>query len=149
MSQKAILNNIKNADQISKSVKKYYSNHDNLQKAKQRSKNNWLNSNYRKMVSEGLKEKWRDPKYRGKVLGSRVRLHQKNNKLKNKLSKLNIEHIIGHAVPPYEFDALIKNKYLFDYNYSKEKELFIEHYYKDFIYTNDLNYAIINGPAED
>lgn len=139
MSQRATLNNIQNADKISQGVKRHYQDHDNLQKAKKRSREQWQNKDYRKLVSDGLKKKWRDPEYRGKILGSRTHLHKHNAKLEQLLTDLGYEFELGFIIAAYEFEALIEGKYLFDEEISNEKKMFIEHYFKNYTYTNNLD----------
>lgn len=142
MSQRATLSNIKNADKISKSVKKHYEDYDNLQKAKKRSQERWQDPEYRKTVSNGLKEKWQDPEYRGKVLGSRAHYKKRNSKLEQDLSKKGLKFIPNYTISHYEFDAFINGKYLYDKQPSNEKRLFIEHYFTDLVYISDLELAL-------
>jgi len=139
MSQQAILSNSKNADKISKSIKKYYGDHDNLNKLKKRSQNKWQDPLYRKMVSDGLQKRWQDPEYRGKVLGSRVHLTKKNNKLEKFLIGEGHQYILGFILASYEFDALINNSYLYDETRSEEKAMFISHFFKQYKYINALD----------
>lgn len=137
MSQLASLNNIKNAEKISESLKKYYKLPDNRKKVSIKSLNNWKNPKYVQSVSDGLSKKWEDPTYRGKVLGSRE--HVKPQKLSKQLHWLKLEHEANFILAAYVFDALIMGKYLYDEQPSNEKRLFVEHYYKEYIYINDLN----------
>lgn len=142
MSQQAVLSNAKNAEKISKSIKKYYDDHDNLNKLKKRSQSKWQDPLYRKMVSDGLQKRWQDPEYRGKVLGSRVHLNKKNNKLEKFLINEGHQYILGFILASYEFDALINNAYLYDEVYSKEKEMFVGHYFKNYKYINTLDLVL-------
>jgi len=139
MSQRATLNNIHNADKISQSVKDYYADHNNRERAKKRSKKKWQNPKYREMVSEGLKRKWQDPEYRGKILGSRAHYKKHNNKLQAILTDLGFQFVLGYTIAMYEFDAVINEIYLYDEQYSREKEMFIDHYFKNMIYINNLD----------
>jgi len=145
MSQMAILNNTKNAKKISKSIKDYFSDHKNRQRARNTSQKKWKDPQYRKMVHEGLKRKWQDPQYRGKILGSRVHLKKQNNKLKSVLIKNNLKFTLEYIIATYEFDALIEDKFLYDEQLLTEKRLFIDHYFSDLIYTDDINLIIQEG----
>lgn len=139
MSQIATLNNIKNADKISIGLKKYFSDHKNRQKAKKISQKKWQDPSFKKTISDKLKLKWQDPEYRGKVLGSRVRYKKRNTKLYSQLSELKKPFIIGYTLAAYEFDALINEIYLYDSKPSTEKRLFIEHYFSNLVYIDNLD----------
>jgi hypothetical protein len=115
MSQKAIINNIKNSEKISESLKKYFENQENKEK-----------------ISEEIKNRWKNPEYKGKIIGSRIKF------LNKKIKGLNIEHQCDFTIGQYTFDAFINEKYLYDSKYSKEKALFVEHNLTNIEYINDL-----------
>lgn len=138
MSQMATLNNIKNAEKISESLKKYFKCPDAREKVSLNSLNNWRKAGYRKAVSDGLSNKWQDPEYSGKVLGSREHIRGSNVKLLKKLTDLGLDHEVNFILSLYEFDALIFGKCLYDENPSEEKRLFVEHYFPEYTYVCDL-----------
>jgi hypothetical protein len=132
MSQKAIINNIKNSEKISESLKKYFENQENKEKISEEIKNRWKNPEYKEKMSEEIKNRWKNPEYKGKIIGSRIKF------LNKKIKGLNIEHQCDFTIGPYTFDAFINEKYLYDSKYSKEKALFVEHNLTNIEYINDL-----------
>lgn len=139
MSQRATLSNIQNADKISIGVKKYYNDHDNRERLRKRSQEKWKDPEYQKMVSEGLQQKWKDPEYRGKILGSRAHLKKRKTKLEKELTARGLEFKPNFILANYEFDMLINGKYLYDEQPSKEKRLFVGHYFKQYVYIDSLD----------
>lgn len=133
MSQIATINNIKNSEKISESLKTLFKNQKLKDQLGKEIKNRWKNPNYRNKICNSIKLKWTDPNYRGRVLGSRVKLNKKS--LKNQYDNC----IDNFNVGAYTFDAFINEKYLYDKKFSKEKALYIEHNFVNLIYINDLN----------
>lgn len=138
MSQIATLNNLRNSDKISQSLKEHFSNDGNKQKVKDSVKRKWQDPEYAKSVSDGIKKKWKEPDYRGKVLGSRANIRKKSSNLTKKLDDLNLLYEKNFCVGIYEFELLINGIYLYDNHLNLEKKLFIEHYFSKFKYINDL-----------
>jgi len=137
MSQKAIINNIRNSDKISESLKKHFrENPDKLRQISKEVSERWKDPEYKLKISEAVEKSWRDPEYRGKILGSRTKLSKRSRFFKNSLRGLNYEE--QFTIGPYTFDIMIENKYLYDQKHSKEKELFVRHNLKNFVYISNL-----------
>ena len=136
MSILASIRAINNADKISESLKKTYKSKELRDQISERVSEKWKDPEYRSKVSSGIKEKWEDPEYRGSVLGSRAKLRKAPQKA--------IKQLAGHKYDPcfslgiYQFDLLIDDVFLYDEQPSEEKRLFVEHYFKNFVYINDL-----------
>lgn len=132
MSQIAIMNNIKNSEKISKSIKDLFKNPTTIDKLKKEIKNRWKNEEYKTKISKAIKLKWTDPNYRGKILGSRMKIN------KNSLKNMFDECIENFNIGVYKFDAFINDKYLYDKKFSKEKDIFVKHNLINLKYINDL-----------
>lgn len=142
LSQIAILNNLKNADKISKSLKHYYSSNANKNKLSKLIKDRWQNEEYRSKISNSMMKKWKDPVYRGNILGSRTCVNNKNKHIIKKLNDKNITYIVGFCLGSYEFELLINNIYLYDTKIIEEKRIFIEHYFSDYDYIDNIKMII-------
>lgn len=138
MSNKAIINNIKNSDKISKALKHYFSNPEAKETVRASTKKLWGDKKFKDKISNSMKKRWKDPEYRGKVFGSRVRLKKKQIAIAKILNSLKLNYKPNYVLTLYEFDFFIENKVLFDEKYSEEKDLFIKHYFPKLKYTNDL-----------
>jgi hypothetical protein len=138
MSNKAIINNIKNSDKISKSLKQHFYNPKAKEAVRASTKKLWEGKEFKNKISNSMKKRWKDPEYRGKIFGSRVRLKKKQIAIAKILNSLKLSYEPNYILTLYEFDFFIENKILFDEKYSEEKDLFIKHYFPKLKYTNDL-----------
>jgi hypothetical protein len=139
MSQIATLNNIKNSDKISKSLKKFYSEKKNIEKLKHTIKNRWKNDNYKQKVSNKIEEKWKNPLYRGKILGSRTHLYDKKQIIIERLKYLGYNYKENFSLMIYKFEFLINGIYLYDQKINEEKKIFVNHHFKKYVYIDNLD----------
>jgi hypothetical protein len=145
MSIIATINNAKNAEKISKSLRKYYQSSKNKSDNSNRVKKLWGLKNYRNKISGRIKGKWLDNDYRLKVLTSKDKKdinvifnNKDHNSLKLKLNKLGIIFEENFFLGIHKFDFLIDNKILIDLDNNSDKKLFIEHYFKQYKYKTNF-----------
>lgn len=148
MSTKAVINNMKNAEKISKSLKKHFKSAIARKEDSQNIATKWKDNDFKSKISMAIKLKWKDPLYRNKILGNRVlksikRSFKKNpkdhQKIKTILDNNNTKYQEYFDIHIYKFNFFIDGKYLLDLDYSKEKEEFVNHYFKGkYVYINSL-----------
>jgi hypothetical protein len=136
VSQSASLSNEKNKDRISISLIEHFKDEKNRKKISEISKKNWQDQNYKKNVHDKLTEKWQDPLYRGKILGSRSK-SRSNIQLIKLLKERDIPFIKNFYLGMYCFEILIRDNILFDKTIQKQKQIFLNHFFPNYIYTND------------
>ena len=139
LSQLAILSNLKRSEKIRASLKKYYSDKHNKDTIREIVKERWQNPDYRKKVSDGIKQKWEDPDYRGTILGSRAKMNSKDRNVIKKLKDKSLKYKEGFVIGPYRFDFLIENRFLYDKQLKEDRKILIEHYFKEYKYTDNLD----------
>jgi hypothetical protein len=146
MSMIATINNAKNAERISNSLRKFYQNSKNKSDNSNRVKKLWKSKNYREDISNKIKNKWLDDDYRIRVLTSKDKKEMNlkfgtrdHNDLKNKLIKTKTKFEENYYLGIHKFNFFINNKILIDLEENDDKKLFVEHYFKQYIY--QTNYA--------
>ena len=145
MSIIATINNSKNAEKISKSLRKFYQSSKNKSDNSDRIKELWKTKHYRDKITDQIKNKWQDNDYRVKVLASKDKKEinlkfgsKDHNNFKNKLLKLKLSFEENYYLGTYMFDFFVDNKILIDIEIDNEKKLFIEHYFKQYKYSNTI-----------
>lgn len=141
MSQRATINNINNSNKISKTLINYYKNTKLRQILSDRAKANWQNKEYSSKIIKKLKECWKNPVYRGKVLGSRSRLKKQHTFIIKQLNIKKLTYNQNFILSHYIFDFKIGKNTLFDEEIKEEKQIFLAHYFPEINYTNDLTEA--------
>jgi hypothetical protein len=144
MSMIATINNAKNADKISKSLRKFYQDSKNKSDNSNRVKKLWKSKNYREDISNKIKNKWLDDDYRIKVLTAKDKKEMNlkfgtrdHNDLKKKLTNNNIRFEENYYLGIHKFNFFINNKILIDLEENDDKKLFVEHYFKQYKYQTD------------
>jgi hypothetical protein len=129
MSLIATINNSKNADKISKSLRKFYQNSKNKSENSDRITKLWKSKNYRKKISDKIKGKWLEDDYRIKVLTSKDRKEvntkfstKDHNELKKKLIASNIKFEENFFISIYQFNFLINDEILVDLEADNDKQ---------------------------
>lgn len=135
------MNNIHNAEKISKTLVKYYENEDLRQMISNRTKSYWLDKKYAETVRNKISNRWQDPIYRGRILGSRSHLRRRRHKVVRKLKEAGLEYTPDFALGLYLFDFKIQPNILFDEKLSEEKRIFLSHYFPEYKYISDLTEA--------
>jgi len=149
MSIKASLNNMITNKSRSEALKRYYSNQLVKEGISKSTKLLWEDEKYQEKVSNGLSKKWEDPQYRGKIIGSRYRPVSRSYKIERFCIKNNITFKHNIALGSYNFNYIINNNYLLDLSKDNVKKLFVEHYFKDYTYINDIAQIQLSPPGKE
>ena len=128
LSQTAHLNNIRNSEKISESLKKHYEIDDNRKINSENIKTKWKDPKYRRKISESIKEKWKEPNYRGKMdaINDSKRRKSPFDKMIEK-SGLNYEH--NFYLGTCNFEYCIEGKYLLDSDMTEYKKEYVNHFF--------------------
>lgn len=145
MSMIATINNAKNADKISKSLRKFYQDTKNKSDNSDRIRKLWKSKNYRNKITDKIKGKWLDDNYRIRVLSSKDKKEmgmkfgsKDHNELRKRIQKSGAKYEENYFIGVYRFDFLIDDKILIDLEDNADKKLFVEHYFKQYKYQTDL-----------